>query len=168
MNRPHRLKTGPGAGRVGIARSTTVLVTAAKASRFVPDHDGSRSRHPKVVVLLDAVEEVWLTQGDLALTIRRLGTEAGTTTQAVYSYFGSMNALYNAAYTRAEHDIATTADTANSLAECVHYAHQHPARWHMIVTGHGPNNQSSPKLLHARRHSITSPAAPPAGPSSPA
>lgn len=51
--------------------------------------------------LLDAAEDLFASEGPMALTNRRIGDRAGTTTQAIYTYFGSRDALIEAMYQRA-------------------------------------------------------------------
>lgn len=51
--------------------------------------------------LLDAAEDLFASEGPMALTNRRIGERAGTTTQAIYTYFGSRDALVEAMYQRA-------------------------------------------------------------------
>jgi AcrR family transcriptional regulator len=74
--------------------------------------------------LLDAAERIVETEGLQALSVRRVADEAGTTTRAVYSLFGSKQGLVIALGTRAFEllgtaiaALPTTADPAADLVE---------------------------------------------------
>ena len=108
--------------------------------------------NPKAEGLLDAVERTWLKDGDLGLTVRRLAVEANTTTQAIYTYYGSIAALLDATYTRAERHITTAAQQATTPQAWADYAGRYPAHWWMVLNGHGPTGRVSQALLDARHH----------------
>ncbi len=100
--------------------------------------------------LLDAAESLYASEGPTALTNRRIGDEAATTTQSIYTYFGSRDALLEAMYQRAidgaeeiitmasaiadqEPDEADVVDAFKQAAR--HYREfclQHPGRFRMI------------------------------------
>lgn len=69
--------------------------SALTSSRREERTNAMRSR------LLDAAESIFATEGQSGLTNRHISAEAGTTTQAIYTYFGSREALLDAMYRRA-------------------------------------------------------------------
>jgi AcrR family transcriptional regulator len=105
----------------------------------------------KAVALLDAVERVWCEHGDLGLTVRRLAHEADTTSQSIYTYYGAIAAVIDAAYQRAEHSLTTLTAQATTMTAWADYARGHPAHWWMVVIGHGPYGRVSQQLLDTRQ-----------------
>jgi AcrR family transcriptional regulator len=101
---------------------------------------GRRREHDEktAAALLDAAERIVAEQGTRALSLRDLAEEAGTTTRAVYSLFGSKDGLLTALGVRAfnllEREIdalPATARPANDLVEVAlvfrRFAVEHPA-----------------------------------------
>jgi AcrR family transcriptional regulator len=101
---------------------------------------GRRREHDEktAAALLDAAERIVAEHGARALSLRDLAAEAGTTTRAVYSLFGSKDALLTALGVRAfnllERDIdalPATARPADDLVEVAlvfrRFAVEHPA-----------------------------------------
>src|SRR5229473_2885265 len=63
------------------------------------------------MALLDAAEQIIEQEGFADLTVRRVAREVGTTTRAVYSVFGSKEALIIALGSRAFEWLATRLDS---------------------------------------------------------
>lgn len=100
--------------------------------------------------LLDAAEALYASEGPAALTNRRIGEQADTTTQSIYTYFGSRDALLDAMYRRAIEGVediisaaAASADASPTETEVVgafkeaarfyrSFCLQHPGRLRMI------------------------------------
>lgn len=66
--------------------------------------------HPRAVTLLDAAEQVFYTHGDLGLTVRHVAAQAGSTSQAIYTYLTNRAGLVDAMYRRAVAGIAGLLD----------------------------------------------------------
>jgi AcrR family transcriptional regulator len=60
-----------------------------------------RSETRKAVAVRAAVEVMWSELGPLGLTVRRIAAEAGTTSQSIYTYFGSVDHAVDAGISRA-------------------------------------------------------------------
>lgn len=111
-------------------------------SRSVPAAaDGSPA-----VALMDSVESIWHSQGDLALSVRRLTAASHTTSQAIYTYFGSMDSLLDSAFHRALTELDEAIATIGQPSDWLRYALEHPARWQMLQVGRGPGARSSEHL----------------------
>jgi AcrR family transcriptional regulator len=67
--------------------------------------------------LLNAAEMLYAREGSAALTNRRITTEAATTTQSIYTYFGSRESLVAAMYTRAIEGVEEIIADATAIAE---------------------------------------------------
>lgn len=96
--------------------------------------------------LMDSVEDVWHAQGDLALSVRRLTAASSTTSQAIYTYFGSMDNLLDSAFHRALTELDEAAAAIQRPSDWVRYAVEHPARWQMVQVGRGPGGRTSEHL----------------------
>ena len=96
--------------------------------------------------LMDSVEEIWHAQGDLALSVRRLTAASGTTSQAIYTYFGSMDNLLDSAFHRALTELDEAAAAIEQPSDWLRYALDHPARWQMAQIGRGPGGRTSEHL----------------------
>lgn len=66
--------------------------------------------------LLNAAEEVYATEGSAALTNRRISAAAATTTQSIYTYYGSREALIDDMYRRAIDGVQTLIDSTVVVA----------------------------------------------------
>lgn len=66
--------------------------------------------------LLDAAEDLYASDGPAGLTNRRIGEQAGTTTQAIYTYFGSRDALLEAMFRRAIEGVEEIIALASTVA----------------------------------------------------
>jgi len=86
------------------ARVRLVVKEAGTVEQGPQTADRSTTRSKRAAAmetrLLDAAESLYA-EGPAALTNRRIGEAAGTTTQAIYTYFGSRDALLDAMYHRA-------------------------------------------------------------------
>lgn len=114
--------------------------------------------------LLDAAERVYYRSGDLGLTVRRLAAEAETTSQTIYTYFGSRDAVVDGMYERALTDLdrllvnAGSADgsssSAPSFGEVAHtyreYCLRRPAHFQMLLTAKGPEGTDSAHMHDLR------------------
>ena len=73
------------------------------------------------VALLDAAGELLSTEGPTALTTRRLATEAGTTTQSIYTLFGGkegvVRAMFREGYARLQARLEAVKDTKDPLLD---------------------------------------------------
>ncbi|MDH3679668.1 MAG: TetR/AcrR family transcriptional regulator [Acidimicrobiia bacterium] len=118
--------------------------------------------------LLDAAERVYYRDGDLGLTVRRLAAEASTTSQTIYTYFGSRDAVIEAMYERALADVDRLLDAleraigAGRTVEGAHvivelasryrrYCLDKPAQFRMLVTASGPDGTDPTKIAGRRR-----------------
>jgi AcrR family transcriptional regulator len=101
--------------------------------------------------LVDAAERVLHEEGVEALTVRRVATEAGTTTRAVYSLFGSKQGLIVALGQRAFEilgdGLAKLPETDDPVADIVNagtvvfrrFAREHPSLFRMIALQRPPS-----------------------------
>ncbi len=96
--------------------------------------------------LMDSVEDIWHAQGDLALSVRRLTAASRTTSQAIYTYFGSMDNLLDSAFQRALTELDEATATINHPSDWLRYAIDHPARWQMVQVDRGPGARTSELL----------------------
>ncbi len=106
--------------------------------------------------LLDAAERVYCQHGNLGLTVRRLAAEGDTTSQTIYTYFGSRDAVIVAMHDRAVADLERL---LHSLAEQLKsssgdpqarllgvtqayrtYCLEHPAHFKMLAEGLAPED----------------------------
>jgi len=73
------------------------------------------------VALLDAAGELLSTEGPTALTTRRLATEAGTTTQSIYTLFGGkegvVRAMFREGYARLQARLEAVKETKDPLLD---------------------------------------------------
>ena len=109
--------------------------------------------------LLDAAERVYCQHGNLGLTVRRLAAEGDTTSQTIYTYFGSRDAVIVAMYDRAVADLerllrplgeqlrsagdeprARLVEIASTYRR---YCLDHPAHYKMLSEGIGPEDTDS-------------------------
>lgn len=106
--------------------------------------------------LLDAAERVYCQHGNLGLTVRRLAAEGDTTSQTIYTYFGSRDAVIVAMYDRAVADLerllrplgeqlrSAGEDPRTRLVEIAltyrRYCLDHPAHYKMLSEGIGPED----------------------------
>lgn len=92
--------------------------------------------------LAAAVESVWLAEGDLGLTVRRLAVASDTTSQTLYTYWGSRDALLAAvadALTAVVVSWGLLSDGQQWLAAGL----DRPAAWRMMVLGRGPDGHGA-------------------------
>lgn len=86
-------------------------------AQVTPDTDAARQ------ALLDAAASIVASEGVDALTTRRLATEVGRSTMAVYTWFGSkpnlLRALYHEAFSRFRDRLMSVAHTDDPLADLV-------------------------------------------------
>jgi AcrR family transcriptional regulator len=107
--------------------------------------------------LLDAAERVYCQHGNLGLTVRRLAAEGDTTSQTIYTYFGSRDAVIVAMHDRAVADLERL---LHSLGEQLRssgggdpqarllgvtlayraYCLEHPAHYKMLAEGLAPED----------------------------
>ena len=88
---------------VTCGRFRTVVATLDTDADQMPTTAGSRREIRSAEMterLLDATESLYAEEGPLALTNRRISERAGTTTQSIYTYFDSRDALVEAMYMR--------------------------------------------------------------------
>jgi AcrR family transcriptional regulator len=99
--------------------------------------------NPKAEALLDAAERVWFEHGDLGLTVRRVTKEGATTSQTIYTHWGSMPAMIQAMVNRAVAGVACvlangdvsdhTPEQRNVLLSgWIRYCLERPARFAMM------------------------------------
>ena len=105
--------------------------------------------------MLDAAEAVWWQSGDLGLTVRRV-VAAGPgasgqvlTTQTVYTYFGSIDAVITAMAERAVAALLELTEDRLDPGIWRDYAKKYPARWHMAATGRTPHDVPNDGLTRA-------------------
>ncbi len=96
--------------------------------------------------LMDSVEEIWHAQGDLALSVRRLTAASHTTSQAIYTYFGSMDNLLDNAFQRALTGLDEATASMQTPSDWLRYAIERPARWQMVQLDRGPGARTSEHL----------------------
>lgn len=96
--------------------------------------------------LMDSVEDIWHHQGDLALSVRRLTAASRTTSQAIYTYFGSMDNLLDSAFQRALAELDEATASIRQPSDWLRYAIEHPARWQMVQLHRGPGGRTSEHL----------------------
>jgi AcrR family transcriptional regulator len=102
------------------------------------------------VALLEAAEKILEAEGPGALTVRRVAERVGTTTRAVYSTFGSKNAMLSGLGVRAFDTLGAAVDalpeTDDPAADLVAagtagfrpFAVQHPALFRMAIQAGAP------------------------------
>ncbi|MGF1599636.1 MAG: TetR/AcrR family transcriptional regulator [Acidimicrobiales bacterium] len=127
------------------------------------DHTDAKRRQ-----LLDAAERIYYRQRDLGLTVRRLAAEAETTSQTIYTYFGSRDAVIDAMYQRATADMESFFDRAmqrlsatgedgdpTALAELLDgyrsYCRRWPTRFLMLTSASGPDGTDRGSLESLRK-----------------
>lgn len=96
--------------------------------------------------LMDSVEDIWHAQGDLALSVRRLTSASHTTSQAIYTYFGSMDNLLDSAFHRALTELDEATASMQHPSDWLRYAVEHPARWQMVQLDRGPGVRTTEHL----------------------
>lgn len=100
--------------------------------------EAMRYRTAKSERLVEAVEKIWLEEGDLALNLRRVFKEAKATNRDLYLSFGSRDLLLeHVADELADHvaewpSIPTGEDYLSA-------ALQRPAAWRALLLGKGPH-----------------------------
>jgi AcrR family transcriptional regulator len=136
------------------------------------DAQGERSAR-KQRQLLDAAERVYHRHGDLGLTVRRLAAEAEATSQTIYTYFGSRDAVIDGMYDRITGDVSSLLETMESqlvtggddldtavsaltraAATYRRYCVRHPARFDMLSGGHGPQGWDPLPMADLRRRLV--------------
>lgn len=122
--------------------------------------------------LLDAAERVYFADGDLGLTVRRLAAAASTTSQTIYTYFGSRDSVIDSMYFRVLDELdallvsleraAVAASAAGSaqtspVTEMMMVYRRHalakPAQFWMLATGISPEGTDQVEIA-ARRGRI--------------
>ena len=125
--------------------------------------------------LLDAAERVYYRDGDLGLTVRRLASEASTTSQTIYTYFGSRDAVIGGMYERVLADLDVLLDTIETVARQAppalidgrsranvlpaaqvyrRHALAKPAQLRMLATARGPEGTDPTELIDRRNRLI--------------
>ncbi|MEZ5412540.1 MAG: TetR/AcrR family transcriptional regulator [Acidimicrobiales bacterium] len=124
----------------------------------------------KKTQLLDASERVYCEFGNLGLTVRRLAAEGDTTSQTIYTYFGSRDAVIVSMYDRILADLrdrmlagvrseldASAADPASRLVSALtgyyRYSVDNPARFKMLAEGTGPEG-TEPGLVRSLQQEL--------------
>lgn len=113
--------------------------------------------------LLDAAERVYCEYGNLGLTVRRLAAEGDTTSQTIYTYFGSRDAVIVAMYERIvagleqllgplrEQLDAPNGDAAAQLVDVAQAYRRHcleyPAHFKMLAEGRGPEDTDPGEIM---------------------
>ena len=111
--------------------------------------------------MLDATEVVWWQWGDLGLTLRRVVaagprvTDQKLTTQTVYTYFGSMDAVISAMAGRAVAGLLELTEDELDPGMWRAYAQSYPARWHMAAIGRTPMMRELPGWLERSSGVVT-------------
>jgi AcrR family transcriptional regulator len=124
----------------------------------------------KKTQLLDAAERVYCEFGNLGLTVRRLAAEGDTTSQTIYTYFGSRDAVIVAMYdriladldemlTRLGGQLGGAGDAKVRLVDTavayLSYCAENPARFKMLAEGKGPEG-TEPEPVRARQRQLVS------------
>ncbi len=124
--------------------------------------------------LLDAAERIYYRDGDLGLTVRRLATEAATTSQTIYTYFGSRDAVIGGMYERVLADLDGLLDTIDVVARQAsapaessptaailpltqvyrRHALSRPAHLRMMATARGPEGTESTAIIERRNRLV--------------
>lgn len=115
--------------------------------------------------LLDAAERVYCSHGNLGLTVRRLAAEGDTTSQTIYTYFGSRDAVIVAMYDRSMagaqrlldqlgENLRSAAGGEDPRARLVStalayrtYCLENPAHYKMLAEGKGPEGTEPDEAL---------------------
>ena len=115
--------------------------------------------------LLDAAERVYCSHGNLGLTVRRLAAEGDTTSQTIYTYFGSRDAVIVAMYDRSMagaqrlldqlgENLRSAAGGEDPRARLVStalayraYCLENPAHFKMLAEGKGPEGTEPDEAL---------------------
>lgn len=95
--------------------------------------------HGQAAGLVSAVEGIWLQEGDLALTVRRIFQHANATSRDLYTSFGSRDALIR----YVARDLADHVETwvcLRSSNERLSAALDRPAAWRALMLGRGPGD----------------------------
>ncbi len=119
--------------------------------------------------LLDAAELVYFADGDLGLTVRRLAAAASTTSQTIYTYFGSRDSVIDSMYARVLDDLDALLDSleraaasataaggaqASPVAEMMLVYRRHalakPAQFWMLATGISPEGTDRSEIASRR------------------
>lgn len=116
--------------------------------------------------LRDAAERLFERGGADAVSVRAVATEVGTSTRAVYSLFGSQEALIvdalgARAYRILENGLDAQAETDDPAADLVdaaitvfrRFVVEHPALFRITFQRQIPDSEPGPELLEARRTS---------------
>jgi AcrR family transcriptional regulator len=121
--------------------------------------------------LLDAAERVYCQHGNLGLTVRRLAAEGDTTSQTIYTYFGSRDAVIVAMYERVVADLerllrplgeelrsGSGQDPRTRLIEIAMtyraYCLEHPAHHKMLSEGIGPEGTDAAAIMRLQAQLI--------------
>lgn len=124
--------------------------------------------------LLDAAERVYYRDGDLGLTVRRLASEASTTSQTIYTYFGSRDAVIGGMFERILADLDGLLDTIDVVARQAssaagsqpraavlplaqvyrRHALAKPAQLRMLATARGPEGTDAAAIVDRRNRLI--------------
>ncbi|HKS49533.1 MAG TPA: TetR/AcrR family transcriptional regulator [Amycolatopsis sp.] len=115
--------------------------------------------------LLDRAGELLSTEGPKALSLRRLASDAGTSTTAVYSLFGSkpdlVNALYTEGFQRFESRMKSVGRGADPIADLVglglayrESALADPHLYSIMFTKAVPGFEASPEATELARRTL--------------
>lgn len=97
-------------------------------------------RTPNAERLVDAAERIWLEDGDLALSVRRLLKEAEVAKRDLYLSFQSRDGLLeHVAVALADHVEGWTAVTTGT--DYLRVALERPAAWRALLLGSGPEGR---------------------------
>jgi AcrR family transcriptional regulator len=115
--------------------------------------------------LLDAARRLLAAEGAGALTVRRLATEAGLSTMAIYSRYGGKDGIVNALFVEgfdqlaaAMNEVTPTDDTRADLARCGDayrsFALAHPTSYAVMFQNAVPDFEPSEESLEVAARTL--------------
>ena len=119
--------------------------------------------------LLDAAERVYCQHGNLGLTVRRLAAEGDTTSQTIYTYFGSRDAVIVAMHDRAVGELEQMLQQLNERLQAAGdpqgrllgvamayraYSLEHPAHFKMLAEGVAPEDGDPATIRGLQAHLV--------------
>ncbi len=115
---------------------------ATRPAGRVPEPEARQYPTPQWGRLIHAAERIWLEEGDLALSVRRLVKEAGVTTRDLYLSFGGRDQLLeHVAEDLADH-VQQWGGGVSTQTDYLEGSLQRPAAWRALVLGHGPEGRA--------------------------